>query len=49
MGTKSRNENFKKSGTKITKIWDQKFENLRTKITKIRKQITKIWEQKLKI
>jgi hypothetical protein len=39
-GTKSRNENFENTGTKITK-------NLGTKITKnMGTKITKIWEQK---
>jgi hypothetical protein len=54
--TKSRNENFKNPGTKITKIWEQKLQNSGTKI-KISKnknyknpgtKITKIQEQKLK-
>jgi hypothetical protein len=29
MGTKSRNENFKKQRTKITKIWEQKLKKSR--------------------
>jgi DNA topoisomerase IA len=41
MGTKSKNKNYTNLGTKITKLQEQKFKNIR----KIK--VTKIWEQKL--